>query len=132
MFTRVLSVSSIFYFYYFHSFREIDLVVQDGPTSRHLASIDQSCSLKVFEKLPDHDLAMGIIARKNWSWRRRINTAITYMTLSGEIDYLIGKWFRHTPCKKATTYLAHWLCGLVLSSECNLENCKQVEQKKNT
>ncbi|XP_065051648.1 uncharacterized protein LOC135681232 isoform X2 [Rhopilema esculentum] len=85
--------------------REIDLVMSEQPTLRYYASIDHSCSLKVIE-LKDRDLAVAVVARKNWSWRRRINTAINDIVASGNADYIYAKWFGKAPCKRTNTFFS--------------------------
>ena len=89
----------------FYLFRDMDLVMSEQPTLRYHASIDHSCSLKVME-LKDRDLVVGIVARKNWSWRRRINTAINHVVASGNADYIYAKWFGKVPCKRTNIFLS--------------------------
>ena len=89
----------------FYLFREIDLLLSEGPTLRYYASIDHSCSLRVME-LTDRDRAVGVVARKNWSWRRRINTAINHIVVSGNGDYIYAKWLGKVPCKRTNTFFS--------------------------
>ncbi|XP_065052226.1 glutamate receptor ionotropic, NMDA 2B-like [Rhopilema esculentum] len=85
--------------------KEIDLFMSDGPTLRYYASIDHSCSLRVMD-LTERDRAIGIVARKNWSWRRRINTAINHIVSSGNADYIYAKWLGKLPCKRTNTFFS--------------------------
>ena len=55
-------------------------------------------------ELTDRDRAVGVVARKNWSWRRRINTAINHIVASGSADHIFAKWFGQVPCKKTSTF----------------------------
>ncbi|XP_065051644.1 probable glutamate receptor [Rhopilema esculentum] len=85
--------------------RQIDLLMSGGPTLRYYASIDHSCSLRVMD-LKERDRAIGIVARKNWPWRRRINTAINHIVASGNADYLHAKWLGKLPCKRTNTFFS--------------------------
>ena len=79
--------------------------MSEGPTLTYYASIDHSCSLRVMD-LKERDRAIGIVARKNWQWRRRINTAINHIVESGNADYIYAKWLGKVPCKRTNTFFS--------------------------
>ena len=87
----------------FISLRKIDLFIFDYMTMQHQVSLDHTCSARVI-RVEGIGYGFGIIFRKNWSWKKRINTAVTHMINGGEVDHFTSKWFSKSQCKKASTF----------------------------
>ena len=52
------------------------------------------------------DTSIGIVALKSWTWKRRVNAALSFMVESGEVDYFIKRWFGKESCKSSNTFYA--------------------------
>ena len=79
-------------------------MLYDYHTLKYMADIDKDCSLKKVQLNIQN--AICIASRKSWTWKKRIDTTISHMVESGEIDYLFKKWFGKGSCVPKNTFYA--------------------------
>ena len=84
--------------------REFDAILYEYHTLKYFTDIDKDCTLKTV--LLQKDTGVAISALKSWTWKRRIDAAISYMVESGEADYLIKRWFGQESCKSSNAFYA--------------------------
>lgn len=64
---------------------------------KYEATLDKDCLLKVISV--QKDSAVGVASHKSWTWKRRMDTAVTNIVQSGEADRLRSKWFSKDSCE---------------------------------
>ena len=65
---------------------------------------DKDCSLKTIRL--HKDSGVSIASLRGWTWKRRVDTAVSHMMQSGEVDYVLQKWIGKGSCKSSKTFYA--------------------------
>ena len=82
--------------------REFDVFIYDYRTLTYIASNDKDCSLKTVKL--SKIISYTIASRKSWTWKRRVDTAVSHIIDSGEVDHLNTEWFGKGSCKGKNTF----------------------------
>ena len=97
----------------------------DFLTLTHQVSIDHGCSARII-RVPNYNAPIGLVFRKNSTWKNRWNTAVTDMVATGEADFVVNKWFQKTNCKKTNTFYAldiQRMKGIFILLACAILGC---------
>ena len=71
-------------------------MLYDYHTLKYITDVDKDCSLKTVQL--HTSTVICVTSRKSWTWKRRIDTTISHMVESGEVDHLHTKWFGKGSC----------------------------------
>ena len=69
-----------------------------------MSDIDKDCSLKTIRL--HKDSGIGISSLRAWTWKGRVDAAVSQMMRSGEVEYVIKKWIGKGSCKSNSAFYA--------------------------
>ena len=84
--------------------REFDALLYEYHTLKYMSDIDKDCSLKTIRL--HKDSGIGISSLKTWTWKGRVDAAVSQMMRSGEVDYVSKKWIGKGSCKSSNAFYA--------------------------